>query len=353
LKQADDTADRDAPRQVRRQHVTFRHKAERGVVVMSDPDEIDPDFSRLLEATYSSTADPAVYDDLLEVWERYMTRHPDLDRNGPHLPHFNKALQIFSSMGRRRRRQSRDAELLGGFSTPALLCGRDLSVKAMNRPARALFNKDAEGLLTQDALADAIRGLTLARRSDFVPLLDGSGKLVDCAVIALQESAVSEEAQDNPDQTCLVVLTKPGAPDSLAWRQLATRFGLSGAEAEVLHALLDGNTPDAIAAARGVSLNTVRTQVRRLLEKTGANSLADLIRSALLICTQLETVTLATRHGRSGGAPLAVLAQHDGWHRPAPARAADRATAWLAHHRAVAARFRRIRQRCTQGNGAG
>ena len=262
--------------------------------MMNDTDQ-DADFARLLEVTYSSTADPGVYDDLIQVWESYMARTPDIDRQGPHLTHFNKALQIFSAMGRRRRRQSRDEDLLASFSTPALLCGRDMNVRAMNAAARTALRDGNPGVLDQPELREAIQALGPSRRTDLVPMADTEGRLVDCAIISLQTPTPSESEFDPPDQTCLIVLTKPGSADSAAWTQLAARFDLSKAEAQVLHALLDGQTPDSIATERGVSLNTVRSQIRKLLEKTGAASLSDLIRQTLLICTQLETVALATR----------------------------------------------------------
>lgn len=255
----------------------------------------DADFARLLEVTYSSTADPELFDDLLVVWEDYMTRTPDIDRSGPHLTHFNKALQIFSSMGRRRRQQGRDDDLLASFSTPAFLCNRDMTLRGMNGAARILLGNNQTGLLTQPDLARAVRALGPSRRTDIVPLTDADGRMTDCAVISLQSAPLLETHHDTSDQPCLIVLTKPGTTDNNAWAQLAARFDLSEAESQVLHGLLTGQNPASIAAARGVSVNTVRTQIRKLLEKTGTPSLADLVRQTLLICTQLETMALAGR----------------------------------------------------------
>lgn len=263
---------------------------------MPKDEDRDAVFSRLLEVTYSSTADPALYDDLVQVWENYMARTPDLDRQGPHLTHFNRALGIFAAMGRRRRKHGRDEQLVASFTTPAFLCSRDMTLRHMNAAARALLDGGEADPLRQPDLARAVRTLTATRRTDIVPLPDGEGRLTDCAVISLQDGT-GEDGAETGDPACLVVLTKPGQADSPAWTRLSERFELSAAEAGVLHGLVGGQTPDRIAAARGVSVNTVRTQIRRLLEKTGAASLADLVRQTLLICTQLETVALATRLG--------------------------------------------------------
>jgi DNA-binding NarL/FixJ family response regulator len=55
-------------------------------------------------------------------------------------------------------------------------------------------------------------------------------------------------------------------------------FGLTRAEAEVARALSGGATKRAVAAARGLREATVRTQVRAVLDKTGAANLRDLER---------------------------------------------------------------------------
>jgi len=55
-------------------------------------------------------------------------------------------------------------------------------------------------------------------------------------------------------------------------------FNMSEAEAFVAMALAAGHTAPWIASARGVSVNTVRTQVRIVLRKAGADRIADLVR---------------------------------------------------------------------------
>jgi DNA-binding CsgD family transcriptional regulator len=55
-------------------------------------------------------------------------------------------------------------------------------------------------------------------------------------------------------------------------------FNMSEAEAFVAMALAAGHTAPWIAGKRGVSVNTVRTQVRIVLRKAGADRIADLVR---------------------------------------------------------------------------
>jgi DNA-binding CsgD family transcriptional regulator len=66
--------------------------------------------------------------------------------------------------------------------------------------------------------------------------------------------------------------TTPGA------ELLQGLFGLTRAEAEVARALCGGATKGAVAASRGLRETTVRSQVRAVLDKTGAANLRDLER---------------------------------------------------------------------------
>lgn len=64
------------------------------------------------------------------------------------------------------------------------------------------------------------------------------------------------------------------------WHQL---FGLTPAESAVAVALLGGQTADLVARERAVSLDTVRAQIRTVLQKTEAGNLRDLERIAALL----------------------------------------------------------------------
>jgi DNA-binding CsgD family transcriptional regulator len=61
--------------------------------------------------------------------------------------------------------------------------------------------------------------------------------------------------------------------------------GLSRREKEVLRFLADGNAPSEIAQALRLSLKTVQTYCWRLRQKLGSQSLTQLIRDAVLLCS--------------------------------------------------------------------
>ena len=75
----------------------------------------------------------------------------------------------------------------------------------------------------------------------------------------------------------VVSLQQPRRAQDLAVQCYARQVGFTAAETAVLEALLTGEPPAAIASAKGVALSTVRTQIGRLRQKTGAHSIRELL----------------------------------------------------------------------------
>ncbi len=73
-------------------------------------------------------------------------------------------------------------------------------------------------------------------------------------------------------------------------RLLVDLFGLTRAEAQVAIALAGGNTAEAVAHERGVSSETVRSQIRTILRKTGTSGLREFERMIALTATLQATV---------------------------------------------------------------
>jgi DNA-binding CsgD family transcriptional regulator len=86
--------------------------------------------------------------------------------------------------------------------------------------------------------------------------------------------AVSKELH-----AAIFVHSRPSFDEGLA-SALATTFGLTAAEGRVLSALLEGLSLSDIAMRYQISINTVRSQLQRLFEKTDTRRQSDLIRIA-------------------------------------------------------------------------
>lgn len=84
-----------------------------------------------------------------------------------------------------------------------------------------------------------------------------------------------------PDQTVLDLSRRLGSlmaeklPD---FKAFSDKYGISPAEQRLLESLVEGLTVVAHSEMAGISVNTARTHMRRLLEKTGSNGQLDLLR---------------------------------------------------------------------------
>ena len=80
------------------------------------------------------------------------------------------------------------------------------------------------------------------------------------------------------DARVVLTVTDPDTQPRPDARLLADTFGLSPAQTRVALRLLDGEEPEAIAAALGVSRYTVRRHIAELMQRTGTNRQAMLLR---------------------------------------------------------------------------
>lgn len=85
---------------------------------------------------------------------------------------------------------------------------------------------------------------------------------------------------------------------------LSLEYGLTQTESQVARHIAAGLGPDAIAAEHGTTLNTVRTQLKAVMAKTGTQRQNELAARLLLGPTTIR------RHNGAGGAPLTGMAQH-------------------------------------------
>lgn len=74
----------------------------------------------------------------------------------------------------------------------------------------------------------------------------------------------------------LLIVRDHAHPVALKADLLKALYGLTEAEVGVVQLLLGGRTAEAVAADRGVSVPTIRTQIRHILEKAGVRSLREL-----------------------------------------------------------------------------
>lgn len=123
----------------------------------------------------------------------------------------------------------------------------------------------------QDRLARAVRSAATwsGGRGDAIllPRLNGRPAL-----------RVLVSPMTGPHAVAVVIIEDPDDQDPGLAATLASLYGLTTSEAELAALLANGLSPEEAAEARDVRLSTVRTQIKRLLDKTEATRLLDLVR---------------------------------------------------------------------------
>ncbi|WP_210253399.1 helix-turn-helix transcriptional regulator [Rhizobium grahamii] len=154
-----------------------------------------------------------------------------------------------------------------------------LSTLAAGGRTRLLLDRREGARLREIVQETSLGGGGGAVRFEYdAPQSDRAGQL---AVIASPLLAGATEVAGAAPVLLLVnELTQPRAASPSIFSDL---FGLSAAEGAVAAALLGGQTAEAVAKDRSVSLDTVRTQIRTVLRKTDAANLRDFERMGAVL----------------------------------------------------------------------
>ena len=110
----------------------------------------------------------------------------------------------------------------------------------------------------------------------------GAGRLQNVRLMRLAPDTLGEVGvpmlTTSPVPSLLLVL-RPSSGGAEEAPLIAARLGLTRAEAEVALAITEGATVAEAAEVRGVSVHTVRDQVKAAMSKTGSRRQADLVRA--------------------------------------------------------------------------
>ena len=203
------------------------------------------------------------------------------------LPHLQRAVQLRQRLGVLEAQVETGFAALDALSLGVVVVAADSTMVFANAAAEALTREDEglrlggrrDGLSAEQPLeAQALRGLVHAVTHG------GAGGMLrvtrrtqpPLAVLVAPLPARLHPATALAPALALVLITEPADSPVLAERALQQLFALTMAEAGVALALVAGRSAEEIAGERGVSLPTVRTQIRQILAKTEASHLRDL-----------------------------------------------------------------------------
>jgi pimeloyl-ACP methyl ester carboxylesterase/DNA-binding CsgD family transcriptional regulator len=267
----------------------------------------ETDIDELVDGIYTAMAEPLRYDDFMACWEDFVQRCIDEGQaetlasrvQGALDSHLACAMEIMERLGRRRQdaltvQQVADSAPGIGVVVDAggLILASNLQAADLTRGRSQL----AELGLDDDVFGRVDRWL----RSPEGNFLFSTCQLDDgqngCLLVARVElPARSVDSAGAAASRCYLLSLVDLRLGGEATSALAEVFGLSDAEAEVAVLLSNGDSPAQIAERRGASINTVRTQIKRLLKKTRANGIPDMVR---ILCGFAATHAHLQRHNR-------------------------------------------------------
>lgn len=248
------------------------------------------DASDIVNSLYDVALDPARYEMLLDLWEERIA--PLRGRRGPAGDEFRDAIleghvlradQVLDRAPVQALRDPLGHLMASLLPTAAFAVNRNGVVAHANIAARAVFRISAGDKLTHlpfDEMQDeALHGAAME-------VLQGRAneKFVCCQMTDSDRLVVFRFSAMDPAEygqgLALAISTELVWPEGLS-QTIRDAFQLTGAEIDVVRALVEGQSVAEIARARDRSVETVRTQVRSILAKTQTKAQSELIRVTL------------------------------------------------------------------------
>lgn len=203
------------------------------------------------------------------------------------MPHLKRALQLQSRVEGYRAARMAEFSILEQLAIGIVVLDREASVIFANRAACAMHEAGGPILLRDKtvkaavgeharALAELVRSCVHGGAGGAIPIGDARQPPAIAVVAPLRRSELNViDTRDADDMRAVLFITqKP--EHALAQEILTQLHRLTPAEARVAASLAHGSSAVDAAEALGVSVNTVKTHLRRVFEKTGVSRQAEL-----------------------------------------------------------------------------
>lgn len=211
--------------------------------------------------------------------------------------HFQRAASLMMRLDRLAVERDALMNCIDRFAQGIVLLDRYGKPVAANREALRLLkigdglSDGPEGLRARrddenSRLSAAVQGAITVGLGLDLPMVVADGLMVSRAigpplqvrVLPLPPRARQRfEGGASAGPVALVFISDRGIAAEMEPDLLRAMFALTATEAEVARFLGSGHSPEAIAAIHCVSINTVRTQIRAIMEKTGCSRATDLV----------------------------------------------------------------------------
>ena len=202
-------------------------------------------------------------------------------------PHLQRALRLQGNTQGLQHKAELGALAIDALSMAMLIVDGNACILHLNSGAEALLNSRLGGLCSHGGRLSADNSIINQKLAALIaqaashPAVGGAMFLNGAADQARQLfvtplPAASPFVKDW--QTPLALVLAPDAGKSLSSLELLGKlYNLSPAELKLAAALVAGTSPEDYALQAGVTLNTVRTQIKNLYRKTGVGRLPELV----------------------------------------------------------------------------
>ncbi len=199
--------------------------------------------------------------------------------------HISRALRIHARIGELEARVAAAESALDAVPVPVFLLGAQRELRYTNRAADQLIAAEpalriVNGRFAPEGCVDDAQWRHAFARGGLL-LRRATGEPLPLALMPIPEQ--SRLARERPGVAALMTAADLRSPSARVQR-LRVFYGLSSAEAELAVLLCcDGRSPQECAALRGVSIGTVRAQIKSIYTKT------DVARAAQLTSLVMQT----------------------------------------------------------------
>lgn len=199
--------------------------------------------------------------------------------------HVRRILDLRRVLADQRAQSLRLQDLADGSGQAIVRVDAALRIVALSAPAQALFDK-RDGIVVHQGRLGLPAMIEASVRLAVAAAIDRSHPVVRSAFLCPRPSgrqpfrlAVLPAGFDGAAGALIRIDAPVDHPAGLGHqRALRDAYGLSPMEADLAERLAAGQTPEEIAGERGVARETVRTQLRALFAKTGANRQSALVK---------------------------------------------------------------------------
>ena len=220
-------------------------------------------------------------------------------------PHLRRVITIVDMLEQRTAERDSLAEVLNHLAAPVIMVDPKQRIVHSNTAAQEFLAegkslRSVRGVLTasdprnQEGLRRVTRAPDLDPKS--LALESDEGRFTVATVLPLTSGLRGAYGKALSASAAVFVHNQTSFDEGMV-TALAAAFGVTGAEARVLSALLEGLSLAETAARYQISVNTVRSHLQRLFDKTNTKRQGDLIRLASSAIPQIRVA----RDGRGQG----------------------------------------------------